>query len=93
VQKKQESNSSRWKTIQTIRGHWQRREMSLEDAENYETSPRKLDRGVERCGKTVFTKSERGNIGHFDEVLRVYAQHICKCPKDKVYAFRELIPI
>jgi hypothetical protein len=93
VQKKQESNSSRWKTIQTIRGHRRRREMSLEDAEIYETSPRELDRGVERCGKGVFTKSERGNIGHFDEVLRVYAQHICKCPKDKVYAFRELVQI
>ena len=35
--------------------------------------------------------SKQDDVGNFDEVLKVYAQHGCKCPKDKVYGFRELI--
>jgi len=90
VPKKQESNSSRWKTIQTIRGHRRRRELLLEEAEGEDTSLTISDRREERRGRGV-TMSERGDVGNFDEVLQVYAQHGCKCPKDKVYGFRELI--
>jgi hypothetical protein len=67
-----------WNTIQTIRGHRQRREVV-----EWETGEEALS----------IRMSERGDVAMLDEVIGVYAQHHkCSLPKDKAYGFRELVP-
>jgi hypothetical protein len=69
-----------WNTIQAIRGHRRRREVGWEIA------------GEAVCPMNT-EMSERGDVAVLDKVITIYAQHHeCKCLKDKVYGFRELVP-
>lgn len=35
---------------------------------------------------------KHGDVAMFDEVVKIYARHECKDPRDTVYGFLELIP-
>lgn len=70
-----------WNTIQTIRGHRQRKEVV------------EWEMGGAAPYLISIKMSEQGNVAMLDEVIRVYARHHeCSLPKDKVYGFRELVP-
>lgn len=85
-------HSRAWKIIQAICGHRRlRKRLEWENGEEF----RFLQSGneeIESRAVVLMKMSERGDVAMFDEVIGLYAQNHCKHLRDKVYAFRELVP-